>query len=187
MLERNYNFLKNKRWNCFDYSIVAIRDEDKYLIMKWRNEQLYHLRQSELLTTKKQEDYFEHVVSSLFKETHPNQILFSYVKNDICLGYGGLVHINWKDKNAEISFVMDTALEEDEFEIHWRYFLKLIQQIAFEELDFHKIYTYAYDLRPRLYNALACEGFNNEALLIDHIYYNNAYVNVLIHSKLNSN
>lgn len=187
ILERKYNFLKNSIWNYDNYSIVAIRDEDKHLIMKWRNEQLYHLRQSEPLTIEKQEQYFAQVVAPLFNKSFPNQILFSYLKNNTCIGYGGLVHINWHDKNAEISFVMDTSLENKEFELHWQCFLKLIQKIAFIELDFHKIYTYAFDLRPKLYSALSNEGFKNEAVLVDHIYYNNAFINVLIHSKLNNN
>ena len=186
-MTRKYSFLSKTQWVYNSYTIEAIRDEDKYLIMKWRNEQLFHLRQSEPLTVQQQENYFQDVVARLFEETKPNQILFSYLKDNVCFGYGGLVHINWQDKNAEISFVMNTSLEKNEFEIHWQNFLRLIQQIAFEELDLHKIYTYAFDLRPRLYNALSNEGFKKEAVLVDHVFYNNKYVDVLIHSKININ
>jgi hypothetical protein len=34
-------------------------------------------------------------------------LLFSFLKNGECIGYGGLVHINWIDQNAEISFMID--------------------------------------------------------------------------------
>jgi len=186
-LTKKYSFLSKSQWEINEYSIVPIREEDRYLIMQWRNEQLFHLRQTLPLTVDLQDNYFANVISKLFEEPKPNQILFSYLKNNICYGYGGLVHINWQDKNAEISFVMNTALEKFEFEIHWQNFLKLIKQIAFEELDFHKIYTYAYDLRPRLYTALAKEGFKKEAVLVDHIYFDNKYVDVLIHSIINTN
>ena len=38
--------IKNKFLNG-DYKIVPIRFEDRLDIMKWRNEQLYHLRQTD--------------------------------------------------------------------------------------------------------------------------------------------
>ena len=37
------------------YSIVPIRYEDRIAIMTWRNEQVYHLRQSSLLTQESQD------------------------------------------------------------------------------------------------------------------------------------
>ena len=37
------------------YKIVPIRYEDRFDIMKWRNEQMYHLRQSKPLTEEDQE------------------------------------------------------------------------------------------------------------------------------------
>ena len=76
---------------------------------------MYHLRQDKPLTEKSQEDYFIGPVARLFDQEKPNQILFSYLKNDKCIGYGGLVHINWIDMNAEISFIVATELEEDNF------------------------------------------------------------------------
>ncbi|MBK8827806.1 MAG: GNAT family N-acetyltransferase, partial [Saprospiraceae bacterium] len=86
--------------------------------MKWRNEQMYHLRQSKLLTVDDQERYFTNVVAHLFDKEQPDQILFSYIEGDVCIGYGGLVHINWIDKNAELSFIMDTKLESNHFAFH---------------------------------------------------------------------
>ena len=83
--------------------------------MKWRNEQIYHLRQSELLTEESQERYFQDIVSKLFNQKEPDQLLFSFLKNDKIIGYGGLVHINWTDRNAEISFIMDTNEEKNIF------------------------------------------------------------------------
>jgi RimJ/RimL family protein N-acetyltransferase len=173
------NFTKNI------YSIVPIRFEDRYDIMHWRNEQLYHLRQNKPLTKQDQEDYFENTVSKLFAHEQPNQILFSFLENDICIGYGGLVHINWIDKNAEISFIMNTSLEKDYFEIHWKTYLQLIEKVAFEEIKLHKIYTYAFDLRPRLYNALEQCGFCKEAVLKEHCYFDKTFKDVIIHSRIN--
>ncbi|GAK91039.1 putative ribosomal-protein-serine acetyltransferase [Nonlabens ulvanivorans] len=49
-------------------------------IMKWRNEQMYHLRQAEKLTEQSQDSYFKNVVSKLFEQEKPNQLLFSFLK-----------------------------------------------------------------------------------------------------------
>ena len=49
--------------------------------MKWRNEQMYHLRQSKVLTLKDQ-NYFKNVISKLFSKKKPNQLLFSFFKNN---------------------------------------------------------------------------------------------------------
>ena len=101
------------------------------------------------------------------------------------MGYGGLVHINWVDNNAEISFVMNTELEKTDFNLNWNAYLGLIEKIGFYELNLKKISTFAFDLRPHLYTMLEQNGYNHEATLIDHCYYMNKYINVIIHSKIN--
>jgi RimJ/RimL family protein N-acetyltransferase len=154
--------------------------------MKWRNEQIYHLRQSKELTIKEQDLYFDNVVANLFDVEFPSQILFSYLENDVCIGYGGLVHINWIDKNAEISFVLNTQLESA-FIDHWCNFLYLIENVAFNEIGISKIYTYAFDLRPNLYLALEKSGFYHESTLINHSIFDGRFIDVVIHSKINNN
>lgn len=180
-----YKVLVNQNFCQGDYTLVPIRMEDRHAIMQWRNEQLYHLRQNEPLTHEEQDYYFREVVSKLFGQEQPQQILFSYLQDGKCIGYGGLVHINWKDRHAEISFIMDTSLEEKHFEFHWTTFLTLIEQVAFEELALHKIFTYAFDLRPRLYTVLSKRCFVKEAQLNEHARFEGKYVDVLIHGKLN--
>ena len=181
-----YKILNSQKFSKGDYSIVPIRLEDRYEIMKWRNEQMYHLRQNEALTPNKQDIYFESVVSELFEKEKPGQILFSYLEGEKCIGYGGLVHINWIDKNAEISFIMNTELEKIHFDFHWEKFLYLIEKVAFKELELHKIFTYAFDIRPHLYIAIEKCGFQFEAELKEHCYFQNQFKSVKIHSKINS-
>ena len=181
----SYKILKTSQYELDNIKIVPIRYEDRLLIMSWRNEQMYHLRQKKLLTEADQNNYFDNVVSKLFDANEPNQLLFSYLQDDVCIGYGGLVHINWNDKNAEISFIIDPRLEKDYFHYHWTAYLPLIERIAFEGLDLRKIYTYAFDLRPQLYKAVEAAGFEKEAELKEHFLHNSGYKSVVIHSKWN--
>ncbi|TVR77522.1 MAG: GNAT family N-acetyltransferase [Chitinophagaceae bacterium] len=179
----SYTCLDRQVFSKNEYYLIPIRFQDRYKIMKWRNEQIYHLRQNKPLEEKDQDQYFQNIVARLFDQEQPNQILFSFLEGDKCIGYGGLVHINWVDKNAEISFIMDTSLEASYFENYWHIFLKLIEEVAFEELTLHKIFTYALDLRPKLYPVLKNSGYVLEAVLKNHCLYNLRYVDVIIHSK----
>ena len=82
---------------------------------------------------------------------------------------------------------MDTNVETDFFEINWLNYLILIQQLAFDEMHFYKIFTFAFDLRPKLYKVLLTAGFYEEARLKSHCFFENKFIDVLIHSKLNAN
>jgi RimJ/RimL family protein N-acetyltransferase len=182
----DYKVLKKNRYYLSEFSLLPIRFDDRFQIMKWRNEQMYHLRQNKLLTEKEQEGYFLDVVCKLYDQEKPDQLLFSFFEGSHFIGYGGLVHINWNDANAEISFIMDTVLESTRFEELWITYLSIIEEIAFEEIGLHKIYTYAFDLRPKLYLALTQAGFFEEARLREHAVFKNSMIDVIIHSKINN-
>jgi RimJ/RimL family protein N-acetyltransferase len=155
--------------------------EDRYEIMQWRNEQIYHLRQKEPLTKEIQDLYFDNVISKLFYHDKPDQILFSFLEDEKLIGYGGLVHIDWENRNAEVSFLQKI---EDDLDL-WDNFLKLLFDLSFKELNLLKIYTYAFDLRPQLYPILELNGFIKEATFINHVMINEKLTNVVLHSKFN--
>lgn len=182
---KNYRCLAKNQFEINGFSLIPIRFEDRLDIMRWRNEQIDHLRQKEILTKENQEVYYREVLSPLFSEDQPNQILFSLLKNEKLIGYGGLVHINWFDQNAEISFIMETELQTNNFDEIWTNYLILLEKIAFQQLNFHKIYTYAFDIRPYLYETLENSGFIKEAILKEHCYFENNFIDVIIHSKIN--
>jgi RimJ/RimL family protein N-acetyltransferase len=182
----DYKVLSQQKFSLNEYHIEPLRFEDRYDIMKWRNEQIYHLRQNKPLTKEDQDTYFETVISKLFDQDKPSQILFSFLKKDTCIGYGGLVHINWTDKNAEISFIMDTTLEKEHFSFYWQTYLELIEKVAFQELNLHKISTYAFDLRPKLYSILEDSQYVKEAILKEHCLFEGKFLDVIIHRKINN-
>lgn len=182
-MERVYKVLSQQVFEEGDYKLVPIRHEDRYDIMKWRNEQIYHLRQAEPLTEEMQDRYFDDVVSNLFKQEFPDQVLFSYLHHDQCVGYGGLVHINWLDRNAEVSFILSTEREKTQFQSDWKMYLSLLDYIAHFQLDLHKIFTYAFDVRPNLYLALESSGFVKEAVLREHCLFEGKYLDAIIHAK----
>jgi hypothetical protein len=82
----SYKALSQQIFTSGDYKLVPIRFEDRFDIMKWRNDQMYHLRQAQLLTKQDQDNYFKTVVALLFDLEQPNQLLFSFLKNDHRIG-----------------------------------------------------------------------------------------------------
>ena len=126
---KTYQALKKNIFSDDDFSLVPIRYTDRFKIMNWRNEQIYHLRQSKVLTEDDQEKFFAEIIPPLFNQKQPDQILFSFLKHKKCIGYGGLVHLNWIDKNAEISFIMNTVLEKENFYDIWTTYLYLIEKV----------------------------------------------------------
>ncbi len=185
-MHRTYKCLGREEFTEGDYKLVAIREEDKYAIMQWRNEQLDILRQKELLTKEKQESYFRNVVDKLFEREKPEQLLFSFLENDRLIGYGGLVHIDWESGNGEISFITATERNKnpDQFKNDWKHYLEILKKVADRHLGFAKVYTYAYDIRPHLYEVLTESGFSEEARLKNHIRIHGKLHDVLIHSFL---
>lgn len=180
---RRYRALSAQTIELDDYLLVPIRDEDRYAILKWRNEQIYHLRQADLLTRETQDAYFEDVVSKLFESEKPDQMLFSLLEHGKLIGYGGIVHINWLDQHAELSFIMNTELESTRFQEIWSSYLQCIEKLAFEDLSLHKLFVYAFDLRPHLYETLERCGYFLDARLTDHCRVNEEFLDVVIHAK----
>ena len=181
----SYNCLHKQEITKGEFAIVPIRYEDRLAIMKWRNEQMYHLRQEKILTENDQEAYFQNIIHPSFKEEKPAQILFSFLKNEKCIGYGGLVHINWQSHQAEVSFIMETELEADNFETNWVTFLHLLEKVAFTDLYLNRLFTYAYDLRPHLYKAIENAGFQQTKRLEKEQLVEGKLVDVVIHTKNN--
>ena len=181
---RYYKPLKNNIFSFGDYSLVPLRDEDKYLILDWRNSQIDILRQDKLLTKNTQENYFKTIISQLFEVDKPLQLLWSFLFKDKLIGYGGLVHIDWEKKTAEISFLTETSRSKikDLFISEWSIYLSLVKEIANVYLNFNYIFTYAYDIRPNLYIALENSGFNETERIKDFIEINNELKDVVIHT-----
>lgn len=181
-----YKVLKNQSFISDDYKIVSIRSKDKYNIMNWRNEQLFILRQNSPITKEEQDLYFQKIKDQT-RNINPQQILFSYFKNDVLIGYGGIVHISWEDKRGEVSFLLETSRNKNitQFKKEYKIFLDLIKKVAFGELQFIKLTTEAFDLRPYLIETLEENDFILEGRLKSHIYIKGEFVDSLLHACFN--
>ena len=169
-----YKFLKNRKYSLGDYSIVPLRNDDIVKIKTWRNEQINILRQKDLLSNSQQKEYYHSLIENSFYIIKPSEILFSFLLNDECIGYGGLVHIDWVKKIGEISFINDTtrASNDEMYRSDFKNFISLLFGIAFSELKFSKVTTETYGIRTNTLRLLDELGFK-----LNHVNENNIQIN----------
>lgn len=181
-----YNILKNNCFKSGNYCIVPLRMSDIFKIKNWRNEQVSILRQNSILTESDQEKYYNNFVLPCFTSTTPNIILFSFIEDDACIGYGGFVHINFENRRAEMSFLLDTQRGADfyQYEKDFSVFISLMKIIAFEDLNFNKIHTETYETRFEHISILEKNGFVLEGSLRQHVFKDETFINSLLHSCL---
>lgn len=185
MISPGYKCLPQQKFGGGAYRLETIRYCDMMDIKQWRNDQIKILRQPQPLTDEQQELYYKNIVLPSLAHPQPAQILFSYIHNNLCIGYGGFVHIDWISRRAEVSFLLKTELIMDAFQydILFRTYLKLLKEIAFHHLQFHRLYTETFDIKERKQHISILEscGFSYEGRLKEHIFIDGIYVDAIIH------
>jgi len=181
-----YSVLINNIYQLENYSVVPMRKEDIFLIKQWRNEQMEVLRQNELLTDEKQLNYYKQVVTPSFSQSQPKIILFSYLHNNRCIGYGGLTNIDWLSKRVELSFLLETKRVTDpaQYELDFTHFITLMKKVVFDDLDFNRIFTETFAFRQAHISILEKNGFHFEGKMKQHVMINGQFVDSLLHGFL---
>ncbi len=183
-----YNCLKNNTIKNNQFEIRPISINDIEPIRVWRNKQMDVLRQKNEITEEEQIKYYQNFIVPTFSQEFPNQIIFSFLKSDVLIGYGGLVHISWEDKRAEMSFLLDPKYISEKvlYKNYFQEFINCMKIVNFQQLHFHKLFTETYSHRKFHISVLEESGFKIEGILKDHIILNNNYINSLIHSIINN-
>lgn len=151
------------------FTLRPLRWEDREPIRRWRNAQIDVLRQASPLSEVDQDRYFSQIVRPQLQMENPPQILWALEADGQLIGYGGLVHIQWADLRAEVSFMTDPArLDPATFDADWRRYLRMVIHLAREGLAFHKLTTETYEIRGELIELLESEGFVREGVHPEH-------------------
>lgn len=178
------------RWlgklNKNKYSITSIRYSDLLPIKNWRNDQMNVLRQQKPLSDEDQFNYYNQVILPSMTMDEPKILLISYLLEDVCIGYGGLTNIDWMSRRAEISFLLNTERinNSEQYQHDFSAFLNLLKKLTFEVLDFNRLFTETYDIRPLHIATLEANGFCLEGRMKQHIMIDGKYYDSLIHGFL---
>ena len=163
--------------------IAPVQPHEIEAIRKWRNDQLDVLRQKYLISHEEQQRYYRENVWPIMSKIHPPQILVSYYDGDNHVGYGGLVHMVWDRKEAELSFLLDPAKTRDHAiyqHYHWS-FIELIKNLAFSDLGFNSIITETYSHRIHHIANLEEAGFMRRKVIKDSCKIGGEFVDSIIH------
>ncbi|GKU76809.1 GNAT family N-acetyltransferase [Paenibacillus sp. L3-i20] len=183
-----YKKLIKQEQHFYDYSITPLRSEDVLFIKQWRNEQMDVLRQKKWITDEDQLNYYSKVVVPTFTEEEPRMMLFSYMSNGSLIGYGGLTNIDWDNKRAEISYLVNTNRSyESNKEIYindFGSFLEIIKYISFHEIGLNRLYTETFNIRELHISILEKHGFKYEGAMRQHVNINGNFVDSLLHGCL---
>ena len=182
-----YNCLNNYLLEYKDYSLTVIKDIHLEKIRNWRNAQKEILRQNKNISKKEQILYFKDNVFKDLNKKHPKNILLMINYKDSIIGYGGLVHISWENRRSEISFLLNDNIKRGSksFSNHFKSFLIIIHDLAFQKLNFIKLTTDAFYFRKNLIKNLEINGYKKISLNKKHYIKNNQIVNSITHAFFN--
>lgn len=168
------------------YKILPVRKEDIQAIREWRNSQVEVLRQKRPLTEQEQVSYYDRVVFPERLLDHPPQILFSLLLNDQLIGYGGLTHIDWIDQHAEVSFLLSNERAKDVsfYQQDFTNYLDLLAEVAFSEMQFHRLFAETYSFRAEHMRCLEARGYIREGAMKEHIIKKGEWFDSVIHGLL---
>lgn len=169
-----------------EYAIVPVQPEHIESIRQWRNTQLDVLRQTTPISQQQQVDYYAKHIWPSMSELMPVNIVVSYLCEGIPIGYGGLVHISWQDLRAEVSFLLASERTTDAaiYSADFRRFLGLIKQLAFDRLNFHRLFTETYSIRQLHIATLEQSGFILEGVMREHVRIGGLPADSIIHGCL---
>ena len=186
LIEHNYRVMPRPQLQDGDLSLRAVSPQDIESIRQWRNAQMDVLRQSVIITPEAQQRYFAEHVWPDKASRHPHQILLAIEKNGCLIGYGGLVHISWVYRRAEISFLLKPELEQEPRKLldYFSRYLVLIHKLAFDDLQLNRLTTETYEHRLVHLKGLEAAGHRLEGRLRKHVIVDGKPADALIHGIL---
>lgn len=181
-----YQCLPYPRLERGAFAVRAVQPGDIESIRQWRNAQMDVLRQSAVIEPEAQGAYFARHVWPTFADEQPAQVLLAVEESGRLIGYGGLVHIGWEHRRAEVSFLLDPVVAADEVSYRDRFsaFLALIKELSFAGMGFHRLFTETYAFRTGHIGTLEDAGFRLEGRLRDHVLIDGRFIDSLIHGCL---
>ncbi len=153
------------------WRLRTLGDADIEPIRIWRNAQLSVLRQQEPVTPDAQRAYYARAIWPQTALAQPDTILVAYERDGVLIGYGGLVHVAWPHRRAEVSFLADPAIgaDPDDYATSLTVFLDLIRGMAFDDLGLARVFTETYAQRSHHIGVLERAGMIREGTLRDHV------------------
>ena len=159
----------------------SLEQPDLAQIKKWRNEQQSICRYWKQLTDDNQEDWY-----FTYSDKDSREVIFAirteWVSDMLKLiGYCGLVYIDWLNRRAEYSILVDLNYHSNYDEIFQKT-TDFIVDYGFNSLNLNKITTETFSHRTHQIELLEKYGFERQGVLKDHIYKDGKYWDSHLHA-----
>jgi RimJ/RimL family protein N-acetyltransferase len=183
-----YAVMKRARLELGAHAIMAINADAIEPVRIWRNAQMSILRQMQPIDAEAQEAYFESVIWPDKESPEPANVLVGFYEDERLVGYGGLVHIAWAHRRAEVSCLLDPVIAaQDERRDQLTFALiSLIKELAFQDLGLLRLTTETYETRKCVIPVLERAGFRLEGVLRRHIIKDGVTYDTFVHGLLSS-
>ena len=187
MPSHTYACFKQQRISYQGYTIRTVQLGDIEYIRLWRNAQMGVLRQKKEISPLEQLNYYEQHVWPTMDDKQPLNLLLAYLLDDQLIGYGGLVHIDWENQRAEVSFLLNPARthDPDSYSDDFFAFLKIIKTLAFDDLNMQRLFTETFSTRRHHIRVLEAADFRLEGVLRRHVILDGRPADSFIHGCLN--
>ncbi len=182
----DYRCMPRARLSDDRITVEALRAKHIEPIRRWRNAQMDILRQNEPITKEAQIAYYAREVWPDKARATPKNILLTVSSDNAVIGYGGLVHIVWAHKRAEVSFLLDPEPHRDDADIADLYgrFLRLMQVFAFQDLGLARLTSEMAAIRTLHEKVIERSGFVREGVMRDHVIIHGRPTDAIIHGCL---
>lgn len=179
-----YRVMPNAELCSGSLRLSAVQPDHIERIRKWRNAQMDVLRQSHPISAQDQKRYFEESVWPDKIVKNPKQILLAIEEEGELIGYGGIVHINWEHRRAEVSFLLSEEIEAVPVKRAQVFldFLKLMKKLSFAELSLNRLTTEIFAHRQRHIETVEAAGYKHEGVLREHNIIDGKYVDSILHA-----
>lgn len=165
MIQLGYQLLDETEWVLDPTEGLIARTisrKEMEQIRIWRNAQTSVLRQNGKISFGEQVDYYNKSIVVDQKSLSPKNILFTLWVRRTLFGYGGLVHIDWNAREAEISFLIRPDWNQREiFSKSFLLFQDFLVKLCIRKLGILSLTAEAFDIdeRKSIISLLIQSGF----------------------------
>ena len=163
----------------------GIEREDIPRFVEWLNdpEVLHGLMLASPLSNAEEQGWFDNMLTHPLEE-HPLGIEVQTPGGWMLIGNLGLMHIEWKSRNAEVGiFIGDKRYWNQGY---GRDAMVLMLRHAFNNLGLHRVYLRVYETNPRAVHSYEKAGYVHEGRMRQAQFKDGKFIDVLLMSALST-
>jgi len=162
-----------------EYGIRSIEKEDLLLLQKWRNNEKLrrYFREHREFSIQQKLDWYNKMIND------DRFYMFMLEHKQESIGVAGLTYVDWVNRHADVHFYIgkDSRWIDD---VHAPSSINIILDYGFNTINMNKLWAEIYEVDTKKLYFFQNLGFEIDAKLREHYYYNGKYHTSFILSLL---